>query len=279
MRTTSRCQRALAAVLLSFGALAAQAADDLPQHRWIAAAPDFQPKAYFANLKDGATVRSPFVVKFGLSMRGIVPAGHSAGTAGHHHLLVNQALPLDFKKALPFTDQYRHFGKGQMETVLSLKPGTYQLTLLLADQGHIPYFVYSKPLRITVAPDAESRPPEQLAGPARAEILEPVDGAVVRDAFHVVFHASGFNISSAQAKVPGTGRFRLSIEPRGAGTEVIDFPGGQTETWIKPPAGDYKLSLDLVDNADGHVLASAAPVHVRQDRPARTPGASTAKAP
>ena len=63
-----------------------------------------------------------------------MPAGKTAGRAGHHHLLINQPLPLDFKKPLPFTEQYIHFGKGQMETVVDLKPGTCTFNLLLADQ-------------------------------------------------------------------------------------------------------------------------------------------------
>jgi hypothetical protein len=71
---------------------------------------------YFTNVKDGDVLEAPFVLRFGLSMRGLVPAGKTAGRAGHHHLLVNQPLPLDFKQPLPFTDQYIHFGKGQMET-------------------------------------------------------------------------------------------------------------------------------------------------------------------
>src|SRR6187402_403412 len=79
-------------------------------HAADSATPTRQPSAYFTNLKDGDVVDSPFLVRFGLSMRGIVPAGKTAGTAGHHHLLVNQGLPLDFQKPLPFTEQYVHFG-------------------------------------------------------------------------------------------------------------------------------------------------------------------------
>lgn len=66
-------------------------------------------------------------------MRGLIPAGHTVGLAGHHHLLINQALPLDFTKPLPFTEKYIHFGKGQMETVVDLAPGRYELRLVLAD--------------------------------------------------------------------------------------------------------------------------------------------------
>ena len=62
---------------------------------WVAPPPNLEPEAHFTNLKDGAVVDSPFVVKFGLSMRGIVPAGQTVGRAGHHHLLVDQPLPLD----------------------------------------------------------------------------------------------------------------------------------------------------------------------------------------
>src|SRR5688572_2779848 len=111
-----------AACLLSLAAMAAGAASPSvsqpaePQasaHPWVVPPPSRQPEAYFTNLKSGATVESPFVVKFGLSMRGIVPAGKTAGRAGHHHLLVNQPLPLDFKQPLPFTDKYIHFEIGR----------------------------------------------------------------------------------------------------------------------------------------------------------------------
>ena len=118
-------------------------------HSWTAVPPANEPSAYFTNLKDGDVRETPFVARFGLSMRGLVPAGQTAGRAGHHHLLIDQDLPLDFTKPLPFTDNYIHFGKGQMETVLNLPPGTYKLRLVLADKGHIPYFVFSKPLRLT----------------------------------------------------------------------------------------------------------------------------------
>ena len=88
---------------------------EVTQHQWVLPSPKNEPSTYFVNLKDGEVRETPFVARFGLSMRGLVPAGKTAGRAGHHHLLINQELPLDFKKPLPFTDQYIHFGKGQME--------------------------------------------------------------------------------------------------------------------------------------------------------------------
>lgn len=251
---------------LSFGSAAQQqpaaAEADVVSHPWVVPPPDRDAQAYFTNMTDGATVESPFVVRFGLSMRGLVPAGKTAGRAGHHHLLVNQPLPLDFKKPLPFTDQYIHFGKGQMEHVLDLKPGTYTLKLLLADQGHIPYFVYSKPLTVTVTAQKKAAAAE-LLGPKRIEVLSPADGETVRGPFRVQFHASGYNVSHVAPAVEGTGHFRLTIERAGQRPEVLDFRQGQTEVWLQPPKGDYQMRLELVDNIKpGTVVAAAKPLRV-----------------
>ena len=64
------------------------------------------------------------MVRFGLcGAWGLAPISKVVGgKSGHHHLLINRDLPLDFKQALPFNEQYMHFGKGQMETILNLPP-------------------------------------------------------------------------------------------------------------------------------------------------------------
>lgn len=111
-----------------------------------------------------------------MSGRGLVPAGQEAGKAGYHHLLINQALPLDFSKPLPFTEKYIHFGKGQMETVVNLPPGNYDLRLLLADQAHIPYFVYSKPLKLTVSKQNNAATPASVLGAPSVQLLSPAEG-------------------------------------------------------------------------------------------------------
>ena len=245
-------------------AQAAPASDsaEVLTHPWVEPPPNRQAEAYFSNLKDGDSRESPFLLRFGLSMRGLVPAGKTAGRAGHHHLLINQPLPLDFKKPLPFTEQYIHFGKGQMETVVDLKPGTYQLNLLLADQGHIPYFVFSKPIRVIVTAQNKQVLPASLTGPRRVEILAPSDQQAVRGPFRVQFHASGYNIAHQQAMAPDTGYFRLTLERGGKKADVLDFRQGQTEVWLNPPRGDYSLRLELIDNATQRQLASASPVRI-----------------
>lgn len=236
-------------------------ASDLVPHPWVEPPPNRQPEAYFSNLKDGESRVSPFVLRFGLSMRGLVPAGKTAGRAGHHHLLINQPLPLDFKKPLPFTEQYIHFGNGQMETVVNLKPGTYTLNLLLADQGHIPYFVFSRPLRVTITAQDPKLVPASVQGPKRIEILGLADQQVVKGPFRVQFHASGYNIAHREARVADSGHFRLTLD-RGGKKDVFDFRQGQTEVWLNPPRGDYALRLELLDNITEQSMASAAPIRL-----------------
>jgi hypothetical protein len=233
---------------------------ELITHPWVVPPINRAPEAYFTNLRDGASVESPFVARFGLSMRGIVPAGKTAGRAGHHHLLINQPLPLDFKKPLPFTDQYIHFGKGQMETVVDLAPGSYTMRLLLADQGHIPYFVYSKPLKITVTKQDKSVKPASLLGEPRVEILGLADPQAVKLPLRLQFHASGLNVAHPEAKVPDTGHFRLLMERRGVKVETLEASGGQTEVWLHPPKGDYSARLELISNTDGSVMSRSKPV-------------------
>ncbi|MDB5868881.1 MAG: hypothetical protein JWP96_1213 [Polaromonas sp.] len=236
---------------------AAPESSDMLRHPWVISAPTREPESYFTNLKDGDVLEAPFVARFGLSLRGLVPAGKTAGNAGHHHLLINQGLPLDFKKPLPFTDQYIHFGKGQMEAVINLPPGTYDLRLLLADQGHIPYFVYSKPLRVRVSKQSKDATPASVLGPAHIELLTG-NATNVRPPFRLQFHASGYNVSNTAPKAPDTGHFRLTLDRAGQKPEVLNFTSGQTEAWLKPPAGDYTLRLELVSNTEGDSVMSAA---------------------
>jgi hypothetical protein len=74
--------------------------------------------------------------------------------AGHHHLLVDTALPAHVGQPLPATDKVLHFGKGQTETTLTLPPGKHTLQLVLGDMLHIPFdpVVASDVVTITVAP-------------------------------------------------------------------------------------------------------------------------------
>ena len=75
-------------------------------------------KVYFINLEDGDELQSPFLVQFGLTGKGIAPAGVDIDNTGHHHLLINVDL-IDYYLPIPSSNQHNHFGLGQTETELN----------------------------------------------------------------------------------------------------------------------------------------------------------------
>ncbi len=104
----------------------------------------------FLEPADGATVGSPFKVRFAVDGMEVKPAGEMAANTGHHHLLIN-AEPLKAGESVPFDDQHLHFGKGQTEAEVKLAPGTYVLTMQFANGAHQSYGApMSKSIKITV---------------------------------------------------------------------------------------------------------------------------------
>lgn len=256
-------KRILAVLLLSVQVIAS-AAEGL--HPWVVPAPRLVKETYFSNLQDGASIETPFLLKFGLTGMGIAPIVKPVAMTGHHHLLVNRELPLDFSKPLPFNDQYIHFGKGQMETVLTFAPGKYQLRLVLADDKHIPNFVYSKPINITVTKKNDSVDPKSLVTKGVA-IQIPRSGDKLSTPFRVAMHASGLNVSNTALREAGSGHFRLRVKADGAREEVIALENGFTEIWLKPPPGAYSARVEFIDNVSaGQVLASSEPVAFKVER-------------
>ncbi len=116
-------------------------------------------KVYFVNLEDGATVKSPVKVVFGLTGMGVAPAGTEKEKTGHHHVLIDRP-PLgegpdgadELNANLPADDNHKHFGGGQTEVMLDLAPGKHTLQLVLGDKDHIPHNppVISPVITITV---------------------------------------------------------------------------------------------------------------------------------
>lgn len=108
-------------------------------------------KVYFIEPKDGAEISGPVRVVFGLSGMGVAPAGVNQTSTGHHHILIDSPT-VDLTQPLPMTDQVKHFGGGQTETTLDLKPGKHTLQLVLGDWKHQPHnpAVTSEKITITV---------------------------------------------------------------------------------------------------------------------------------
>lgn len=106
---------------------------------------------YIISPENDAVVSSPVHVVFGLKGFGVVPAGYERADAGHHHLLIDTALP-PVGLPIPADANHVHFGKGQTEAEIELPPGRHELRLLVGDHLHVPHDppIVSAPITITV---------------------------------------------------------------------------------------------------------------------------------
>lgn len=109
------------------------------------------PQVYIVSPADGDTVSSPVTVQFGVEDFLLAPAGTFETGTGHHHLLVDTALP-PLDQPIPSDENHLHFGKAQTETVLELTPGSHTLQLILGDGAHVPHqsALISESITITV---------------------------------------------------------------------------------------------------------------------------------
>jgi hypothetical protein len=94
-----------------------------------------QPRVFFIEPKDGATVTSPVHMVFGLEGMGLAPAGDMDPQKGHHHVLID-AGPMQKGLVIPMNDKSLHFGKAQTEADVKLPPGDHTLTLQFGDGAH-----------------------------------------------------------------------------------------------------------------------------------------------
>jgi hypothetical protein len=134
-------------------------------------------EVYFIDLKDGATV--PAKLNFGLRNMNIAPAGTGSEDSGHHHLLIDTDLP-PLDQPIPNDFNHLHFGGGQTEAEIALKPGEHTLQLLIGDKDHIPHTppVMSRRIRVRVEgkPEAAALTGGPSASPPGAEVyfIDPV---------------------------------------------------------------------------------------------------------
>ena len=94
-------------------------------------------KAYFIDLKDGETVKSPFLVRFGLNEQmGIAPALADWPDTGHFHLLIDKKPPNPNR---PISNKNLHLHRGQTEATVELGKGKHTLQIVMGDYSHMPH--------------------------------------------------------------------------------------------------------------------------------------------
>jgi hypothetical protein len=210
-------------------------------------------QVYFAELKDGAVVPPKFTIHFGLKNMGVAPAGSDRANSGHHHVLIDTDLP-PLDQPIPNDFNHLHFGAGQTEAAITLKPGEHTLQLLFGDKDHIPHNppLFSKRITVRV-----SDPSLRTSAPADAKVyfVGLHDGSVVPQ--HVTIHFGLINMGVAPAGInkPNTGHHHLLIDtdlppldqPISNDFHHLHFGAGQTEATVNLPLGKHKLQLLLGD--------------------------------
>jgi hypothetical protein len=113
-----------------------------------AAAPEPAPAAparrvFFVEPQDGATVKSPVKLRFGVEGYELAPVPANPITAeqvrpgmGHHHVGVEMDCLPAGTEIVKGTPSWVHFGTGATEIDMQLEPGTHKLTLQLGDDLH-----------------------------------------------------------------------------------------------------------------------------------------------
>jgi hypothetical protein len=113
-------------------------------------------RVFFVEPLDGATVKSPVHLKFGVQGLEIspVPAGDVTTARvgmGHHHVGVDtECLPPG--SAIPKASPWVHFGKGDAEMDMQLPPGQHKLTLEAGDDRHMTMPGLCQTITVTVTP-------------------------------------------------------------------------------------------------------------------------------
>jgi hypothetical protein len=101
-------------------------------------------RVYFIEPQDGATVKSPVKLRFGIDGYELSPVPTPAPTAadqvrpgvGHHHVGVEMDCLPAGTEIVKGTPSWVHFGTGATEIDMQLEPGTHKLTLQLGDDLH-----------------------------------------------------------------------------------------------------------------------------------------------
>ena len=96
-------------------------------------------RVFFANLKDGQKVTSPFKVEMAVEGLSVDTAnGHLKPASGHHHILID-IDSIATETVIPKDSVHLHFGNAQTSAEIKLPPGKHTLTLQFADAMHRSY--------------------------------------------------------------------------------------------------------------------------------------------
>ncbi len=216
-------------------------------------------EVYFVDLKDGATVPEKVTLYFGLRNMGIAPAGSDRENSGHHHLLIDTDLP-PLNQPIPSDFNHLHFGAGQTEAEITLKPGEHTLQLLMGDKDHVPHTppVMSQRIKVRVAgtPASAAIGGPTPSGPgAEVYFSDLKDGAIIAPKTTIYFGLRNMGVAPAGSDRENSGHHHLIIDaelppldqPIPSDFNHLHFGGGQTEAEVTLKAGEHTLQLVMGD--------------------------------
>lgn len=200
---------------------------------------------------------------------GVIPVGTPHSSAGHHHLMVDIALPSNPSEKVVFSNSHRHFGAGQTSTVLSLPNGAHRLRLLFADHEHRPYFAFSREVNVIVSGN-RSDPPVAIDSEAfdvtcqawyELEVTRPRsevpavrianlrDDELVSSPFRVNFDVQGMGVAPKGYGDAKHGHFVLKVQSGKSPPQIFSFANGATQTVLSLAPGAATLELAFKNDA------------------------------
>lgn len=96
-------------------------------------------RVFFKNVKNNATISSPFKVEMGVDKMSVDTIGPVVAGSGHFHIFIDAEDSLALGTVVPTDSAHIHYGKGQTEAEIKLTPGKHKLTLQFADGIHRSY--------------------------------------------------------------------------------------------------------------------------------------------
>jgi hypothetical protein len=113
-----------------------------------------RPRVFFVEPQDGATVKSPVRLRFGIESYGIAAVPQTVEKVrpgvGHHHVAIDSDC-LSPGTVIPKAAPWVHFGDGKNEIDMQMPPGPHRLTLQLGDDEHRTIEGLCSTINVTVA--------------------------------------------------------------------------------------------------------------------------------
>jgi hypothetical protein len=210
------------------------------------------PSVRFASPANGAIVAPTFEVVMAAKGVKAEPAGTVHANSGHMHILVDEDF-VDPGEVIINDESHLHFGKGQLTTTLTLRPGKHVLRLQFSDGAHMALNDPNLRDSITVTA-AEANSKSQVRG---VYFASPASGAVVSSPFTVVMAANGVTVEAAGKVRENAGHMHILVDDDfvPAGEVIVNdathlhFGKGQLTTTVTLDPGIHTLRLQLADGA------------------------------